>query len=339
MSETSSFQGSKTPNLVARLMGLDILPDEVSPRPSSPTMRSHPYRTSVQRRDGILPVNEATRYESGIRSLPDTPRISSARRSDAGPRLSLQLNKENVEIPDLNFYSRSVSKDGFAASSSFCTSRKLKTRDGRFYEESRSPSTHAREIVKQVKEGVSRRVGWDITNITHRNRSGDESISPTIKVIRSKTKNHSGGRSEESKQGKTSTPSCSPRLRFLETKIKRTENKDPMSTSNSPKLILTPSPQLTTSTSLQSLPTKEAAKSKPKPLTKSTVKCRKATCERFTQRPPATSQTARKNCKMPFSNNILFQIHPPSNVIQNPVIIFFDLLQSLSFLYCILFIQ
>ncbi|RWR80929.1 protein of unknown function DUF4378 [Cinnamomum micranthum f. kanehirae] len=318
-SEASSLQGSKTPNLVARLMGLDILPDEVSPRPSYSPMRSHSSRTSVQRRDGILPVNETTRYDSGIRSLPDTPRISSARRSDVGPRLSLQLNKENVETPELNYYNASAARDSFSSSSSFA-SRKSRTREGRFFEENRSPTTYAREIVKQVKESVSRRVGLDITNISgsssSRNRCRGESVSPSINIR--KTTKKPCKATDESKQSKTPTPSCSPRLKFLETKTKSMENKDPItSNSNSTKPSSPkPSPITTTSTPLSALIMKEPSpKSKSKPLPKSTAKCRKATCERFTQRPSSNSQTGLKKCKIPLSIQIQ---HPHSNTIQKP---------------------
>ncbi|KAJ8650367.1 hypothetical protein MRB53_003390 [Persea americana] len=317
-SEASSLQGSKTPNLVARLMGLDILPDEVSPRPSYSPMRSHSSRTSVQRRDGILPVNETTRYDSGIRSLPDTPRISSARRSDVGPRLSLQLNQENVETTELNCYNASAARGSFSSSSSFA-SRKLRTREGRFYEENRSPTTYAREIVKQVKESVSRRVGLDITNISSsssRNRCRGESVSPSINIR--KTTKKPCRATDELKQSKTPTPSCSPRLKFLETKTKSMENKDPIiSNSNSTKASSPkPSPITTTSTPLSAPIVKEPSpKSKSKPLPKSTAKCRKATCERFTQRPSSNSQTGLKKCKIPLS----IQIQDPHSItIQKP---------------------
>ncbi|XP_039007426.1 uncharacterized protein LOC120135174 [Hibiscus syriacus] len=59
--------GTKTPTLVARLMGLDLIPE--------------------------------TRSLDGTRSLPVTPRTSSVRRSDVDRhhrRLSLQINKENM---------------------------------------------------------------------------------------------------------------------------------------------------------------------------------------------------------------------------------------------------
>ncbi|PWA64034.1 hypothetical protein CTI12_AA347740 [Artemisia annua] len=79
-SECSSSPGTKTPSLVARLMGLDILPEYSSPRPSAdatPVMNSH-HRSH---------------------SLPSTPRLSTTSRrsadNDYHHRLSLQVDKEN----------------------------------------------------------------------------------------------------------------------------------------------------------------------------------------------------------------------------------------------------
>ncbi|GJS02286.1 probable serine/threonine-protein kinase dyrk2 isoform X1 [Tanacetum coccineum] len=79
-SECSSSPGTKTPNLVARLMGLDILPEYSSPRLSAdatPVINSH-HRS---------------------RSLPSTPRLSATSRrsadNDYHRRLSLQVDKEN----------------------------------------------------------------------------------------------------------------------------------------------------------------------------------------------------------------------------------------------------
>ncbi|CAE6235258.1 unnamed protein product [Arabidopsis arenosa] len=129
-SEICNSPGSKTPNLVARLMGLDLLPDKTNLNHSLSdlhTMSSHhgsSHRLS----------------KKGTRSLPVSPRISSARKSDFDiHRLSLQLNKEKE----------------FGCS-------KLKQDQ----EESHSPRDYARQIVKQIKERVVTRrvVGIDITN-------------------------------------------------------------------------------------------------------------------------------------------------------------------------------
>nr|XP_043618103.1 uncharacterized protein LOC122589847 [Erigeron canadensis] len=79
-SECSSSPGTKTPGLVARLMGLDLLPEYSSPRPSS---------------SSTTPVNSHHRSSS----LPTTPRMSTASRrstdNEYHHRLSLQVDKEN----------------------------------------------------------------------------------------------------------------------------------------------------------------------------------------------------------------------------------------------------
>ncbi|KAG7541515.1 DUF3741-associated sequence motif [Arabidopsis thaliana x Arabidopsis arenosa] len=68
---------TKTPNVVARLMGLDLLPDNLDLNRSS--------RYSVR-------GHKLSGNGSGTRSLPDSPRISS---DSENRRLSLQLNREN----------------------------------------------------------------------------------------------------------------------------------------------------------------------------------------------------------------------------------------------------
>eukprot|EP00268_Persea_americana_P048807 TRINITY_DN5185_c0_g2_i2.p1 TRINITY_DN5185_c0_g2~~TRINITY_DN5185_c0_g2_i2.p1 ORF type:complete len:572 (-),score=103.68 TRINITY_DN5185_c0_g2_i2:372-1922(-) len=288
-------------------MGLDILPDQVSSPPK------HKRTSSSHLRPLLIRDN----IEMGTRSLPDTPRISAARGSDVDPRLSLQLNKENIEMPEFSYFSRSVSRRDFISTSS--KKKKLVVREERFREESRSP--RAREIVKQVKESVKRRVGMDITNVSCRNRSCDESGKKTKRMSRL---------SEESKRsGQQSTSSWSPRLRYLEKKIKRIENKEPISVfiSESPKQSSSKSYQSSssslssTSTTLESLLLKESEEAKAKALPKSTTKCKKANCERFTQRAKTTNstQTARKKCKTPFSKALRLQFHPSSNSTETPL--------------------
>ncbi|CAL9243167.1 unnamed protein product [Arabidopsis halleri] len=133
-SEICNSPGSKTPNLVARLMGLDLLPDKTDLNHSLSdlhTMSSH---------HGSSRLTSHRLSMKGTRSLPVSPRISSARKSDFDiHRLSLQLNKEKE----------------FGCS-------KLKQDQ----EESHSPRDYARQIVKQIKERVVTRrvVGMDITN-------------------------------------------------------------------------------------------------------------------------------------------------------------------------------
>ncbi|XP_078435124.1 uncharacterized protein LOC144706101 [Wolffia australiana] len=132
-------------NVVARLMGLDHIPYQ-PPSPkllreasaATPPLRLTPCNTR--------PLEDAPRH--GTRSLPDTPRASSARKSsDADPRLSLQLPlKENFFIPR---------EDSPLLSSP--SPRLAKQRRRVSAEESRSPRQYASDIMKQVKESVSRR--------------------------------------------------------------------------------------------------------------------------------------------------------------------------------------
>lgn len=206
--DISSSPGTKTPTLVARLMGLDLLPDSTSysPRPSSsldiaPLIRQsiHASRTLHHRSSsGRKSCSDAVDSRRGTRSLPETPRMSLGRRSDVDRhnRWSLQVNKENNTSrnagEDLDF-SRfrkelkcSLSEDGTG----------------------RSPSHYARQILKQAKESVSRRVGIkDITN-TVRSRSEQGSTNKDQTSKPRKPPRNSRSVIEDA------SPSCTPRLRF-----------------------------------------------------------------------------------------------------------------------------
>ncbi|KAL8253173.1 hypothetical protein R6Q59_036866 [Mikania micrantha] len=126
-SECSSSPGTKTPNLVARLMGLDLLPEYSSPRPSSSSTPANSHHLS--------------------RSLPATPRVStSCRRStdnDYQNRLSLQIQKEN------------------------CNRKKMARRRSEIpvnRQDDDLKTQYAKQITNQVRERISRRLGTDITN-------------------------------------------------------------------------------------------------------------------------------------------------------------------------------
>lgn len=226
-SESCSSPATKTPNLVARLMGLDLLPDDgLSPSSSShqaaqfSLRKSHFHHLQAQNSKRPPLQHRSSCHHrcfmdndlTGTRSLPETPRISSARRSDVEHRLSLQINKENIgSIEELDL------------------SRSLPILSGRRremmkHENERSPSHYAKQIVKQVKESVGRRVGLDITNTVkfrdHENAAASIKSWKSSKVYGTR----SGDESGPSKQ--LSTPPCSPRLRFVETKNK------PLSTSS-----------------------------------------------------------------------------------------------------------
>lgn len=217
-SDTSSSPGTKTPNLVARLMGLELLPENYeSPTfhataPNQLISKSHSHSLRPRQH----PLQSKSRHfmdsdtsTTGTRSLPETPRISSARRSDVEyhHRLSLQINKENVSVSSEDLDLSRLSS--------------LRKKEVKIEDESRSPGHYARQIVKQVKESVSRRAGFDITN-TVRNRDQyyyrrDDELVNQLK--KSKKASKSFAKSvDDASPGKHSTPSCSPRLRFKESK-------------------------------------------------------------------------------------------------------------------------
>ncbi|KAG8381408.1 hypothetical protein BUALT_Bualt06G0119000 [Buddleja alternifolia] len=149
---SSNSPGIKTPNLVARLMGLDLLPETTSPSltSSKSQLKSHFHQKNQRNFRGNTFFDDD--ISVGARSLPETPRISSSsRKSDVEyhHRLSLQVNKDE-EI-------------GFRKGRRFRHDNENNRSIG-----SSSPGHYARQIVKQVKESVSRRVG--LSDITNRNR-------------------------------------------------------------------------------------------------------------------------------------------------------------------------
>ncbi|KAI3783906.1 hypothetical protein L1987_42996 [Smallanthus sonchifolius] len=123
-SECSNSPGTKTPNLVARLMGLDLLPEYSSPRPSSSSTLTNSHHHT--------------------RSLPATPRLSTASRRSTDNnyhhRLSLQIDKEN------------------------CNSCRSRSEIPVNRQEDDLKTQYAKQITNQVRERISRRLGTDITN-------------------------------------------------------------------------------------------------------------------------------------------------------------------------------
>ncbi|KAL4347378.1 hypothetical protein GQ457_17G025650 [Hibiscus cannabinus] len=196
----SDSPGTKTPTLVARLMGLDILPESHSPSFS----RSDLKPISGRRRslDGDI---------RGTRSLPETPRISSSssRRSDVDlhHRLSLQINKENMSATEESMISRL---------------RALKRKENKNQDENKSPGHYARQIVKQVKESVSRKVGLDITNTVRTREQARQELVNQFKYKKISNSRALNKVAEDSSPGKHS-----PRLRFLETKTKDHKTQPP----------------------------------------------------------------------------------------------------------------
>ncbi|CAN6565025.1 unnamed protein product [Malus baccata var. baccata] len=210
---------TKTPSLVARLMGLDLLPDQTnSPcSTSSSSTTSHKKKTKSRKplkgraRRHAMDTSDMN-TTAGTRSLPETPRISSARRSDVDlhHRLSLQINKENVGVSeDLDFSKSSYKR------------RDLKLINFGDHENVKSPSHYARQIVKQVRESVSRRVGLDITNTPRSSVNRDNNKHGRDELLlQLKSKNianaNAASKNAVAKEGSSTSASCSPRLRFLD---------------------------------------------------------------------------------------------------------------------------
>lgn len=228
---SSNSPGAKTPNLVARLMGLDLLPETTG----SPSLR----RSSITNpRHGLKQLEHlavAAGGGGGSVSLPETPRISLARRSDVEQsRLSLQMNREYVGE---ELESSGKKKPG---------RRVVITQD-----ENRIPG--ARNIIQQVKERVSnrsrsrnsnRKVGLDITNtLKNREQRRDDNLilqkppkktSPLV-YLTTGTEDQDSININININSKQTTPSCSPRIRsLLDPKNKSIKNSSNTSSSPSP---------------------------------------------------------------------------------------------------------
>ncbi|NP_001359177.1 protein TONNEAU1 recruiting motif 25 isoform X1 [Solanum lycopersicum] len=295
---SSSPAGTKTPTLVARLMGLDLLPENNnSPRISISTH----CNTKSQSKNVLVNNNssknrrrfssfESSDIATGTLSLPETPRISLARRSDVDHhhhrhqhhRLSLQINKENMG-------------DAFEFSDSSSTAKMGRNSRRSFHQQendnqTRSPGYYARQIVKQVKESVSsRKVGHDITNTSSSIRRKDNQLAATYdQVVLLKPKKPSNGNDDDFPSSKQTTPSCSPRFRFLEPKSTSAKHQ----TSHSPKF--SPLSPLSETTTL-SLPAKIVTKPKPQSSPKVQVQQRK--CDKFVPKKPPQACDAIRSKK------------------------------------------
>ncbi|XP_020240330.1 uncharacterized protein LOC109819133 isoform X2 [Cajanus cajan] len=302
-SEISSSPGTKTPTLVARLMGLDLLPGAQSPSFSSSSSSSCVATPDTQ---GNVPHLQHLRHKQHVqtkhrnsidssdiaatRSLPDTPRISLARRSDVDHhhRLSLQIiNKENMnlgedfELPRLSLSKRKCDEN----------------------HNGRSPSHYARQIVKQVKESVSRKVGQDITNTSLKTRE------EFVGQIRSKKSHKTSSLKsiDETETSHSNSSSYSPRLRFIEKHKPSTTTTTPSPLTPKDQNILklpppTP-PQVNTQPQLPRVLTKPKPEQKEFQSNKSVPKCKRVTNEKFNsrlKRPPQTSDIIRNKQEEPF---------------------------------------
>lgn len=208
---------------------------------------------------------------SGTRSLPETPRISSARRSDVDyhHRLSLQINKENnnavgFSTEDLDFSKLSALRR-----------KQLRVHEDHS-ESSKSPGHYARQIVKQAKESVSRRVGLDITNTCRNREYNQKSRDELVKQLKSKKVSKGLAKLDDQvSRGKnyssssSSNNSCSPRLRFstdsksTSTTTTATTPTTTLSTSKDQSFHISRPLLITSSTSASPAPFKVSAKSKP----------------------------------------------------------------------------
>ncbi|XP_035839462.1 probable serine/threonine-protein kinase dyrk2 isoform X3 [Helianthus annuus] len=257
-SECSSSPSTKTPTLVARLMGLDLLPENASPRGSLSSPR---VSSSSSHATPLNPLSKLSSHKYNARSLPATPRVSSAPRlsteEEYHHRFSLQINKENKRRYDEN------------------------------------ASEYAKQIAKQVRENISRRVGADITNTVkkkeHRrdeflvvlkpNRPSPSSTANTIAKPRNLDEEVFG---HEKENFEPTSLSCAARIRLWE--IKNNLNKansnslkgSPLSSTS--EAIKTPSPSTTTrSPQLMKEEVQVVKQEKPMKI----QKCKKLTSEKY----------------------------------------------------------
>uniref|UniRef100_A0A803M0L6 DUF3741 domain-containing protein n=1 Tax=Chenopodium quinoa TaxID=63459 RepID=A0A803M0L6_CHEQI len=199
-SESSCSPASaRTPTLVARLMGLDILPESNTTTPRS----SHSQAFSPHIRSSTPPISTKTRKSCsacstpgtrasysdngpGPRSSPETPRsLQSTRRRSMDVvdhhRLSLQINKENNIQREMELSRPS------------CSAITTKRRDGKNYdaeEVAKSPSYYARQIMKQVKETKSKKdqsspryKTYSDENHKHTNSKNSEQLPPAVPEV------------------------------------------------------------------------------------------------------------------------------------------------------------
>ncbi|MCD7466672.1 hypothetical protein HAX54_003598 [Datura stramonium] len=335
---SSSPAGTKTPTLVARLMGLDLLPENNSPRISISTcntksqsknivVNNHHYSNSKNRRRFSSFESSDTNYITGTLSLPETPRISSARRSDVDHhrhhhqqqqnqyhhRLSLQINKENMgDVFE------------FSDSSTASVGRKMARSSSRrsFHQQenenqTRSPGYYARQIVKQVKESVSRKVGHDITNTSSNSsiRRKDDQLAAKydqVVLLKPKKPSKSHGDHDDFSPSKQTTPSCSPRFRFLEPKSSTSTKHQPVNssaakiqTSHSPRFSpLSPLAENSTTTLPAKIVTKPAQSSQKEQVQqKSTIQKRKGE-KLVPKKPPQACDAIRSKKEEPFVRSV-----------------------------------
>lgn len=271
-SSPGSGGGAKTPTLVARLMGLDLLPETRSPSFSS---SSNLMKPNLQGKNIIAGHRKSL---DGTRSLPETPR----RKSDVDHhhRLSLQINRDNMSSCEEMVISRL---------SSTLKRKDVNLKHHDHQQENRSTGHYAsRQIVKQVKQSLSRKVGMDITNTVRNREHAREELVSQFKYKKPLTK----VASDESS-----------RLRFLESKSKPAvvQNHDPAEPPKS-SLSSTLTPEIQKESKLQ--PVEEEEQDEQQKMARAASKCKKGCSEKFgssrLKKPQQTSDIIRNKQEEPF---------------------------------------
>ncbi|KAL1357476.1 hypothetical protein HN51_009377 [Arachis hypogaea] len=206
---------AKTPTLVARLMGLDLLPPPSS-NLSSPSCSS----SSCISTPNLHLLSKHRNSTDCVIVDHSSPRT----RSDLDyyhHRLSLQINTNTNKDEDLEMMRFSSSSSSLLSkrNNHFDDNHNNSVSNGRTSSSSSSssPSHLARQIVKQVKKNVmmnsGRKVGQDITNTIKQREQQPVTQIKLKKKLSSKPSSPSLDNHHDS-----NSLSFSPRLRFIETK-------------------------------------------------------------------------------------------------------------------------
>ncbi|MED6160697.1 hypothetical protein PIB30_053835 [Stylosanthes scabra] len=214
---------AKTPTLVARLMGLDLLPPPSSPSCSSSSCLSTP--NLHHHHQNILLSKHRNSTDCVI--VGSSPRRTASDLDYYHHRLSLQINTKEQDLEEMRF---SASKrNHFDYNNNNNVSNGRTTTRTSSSSSSSSPSHMARQIVKQVKKNVmmsnnnNRKVGQDITN-TLKPR---EQLVTQIKLKKKLSSNPSSSLDHPDSNSSSSSSSFSPRLRLIETNKNTNHNPTP----------------------------------------------------------------------------------------------------------------
>ncbi|KAF8112632.1 hypothetical protein N665_0063s0115 [Sinapis alba] len=225
LAATESYSPSvKTPTLVARLMGLDLVPDNYrsSPTPSSSSSSSlidlkTTTRSSHTNRHKHYYLQRNS-VDGGTRSLPETPRISLGRRSvDVN---CYEHQRSSLHVRDNN--NASSEREPGVNNVRCPRVKEMKIHEDK---ENRSPRDYARQIVMQLKENVTRRrrMGTDITNKEQQPRETHEPKKAS-KITITTHDNKSSPRLGQTETPKTK-PASSPHTNNVPPKTLEVQNK------------------------------------------------------------------------------------------------------------------